>query len=136
MIIDQKDFNFPDKFALIFNSNLDLLNFTISYYGDDFKILLFPEYSNTKFSHNFNSNFNQYLLVDDNLLFGIKNDSTYLFLINEDTCNQLNKYEIIINNKDNSAFILNEDFLALNSLNKIYLFNIKKNYLLSKTINL
>ena len=134
MIVEQKDFS--EYNSLIFNSNLDLMRFYTPNYNK-IQILLFPEYSKEKFSHSFSSKFNQFLLINDNLLIGIKNNYIKFFLLKEDNCELLNEYEISINDKDNSAISLNEDFLALYAfkLSRIYLFN-KKNYFLSKTINL
>ena len=134
MILEQKDFN--EYNTLIFNSKLDLMGFNRTYYGDELNILIFPKYSNCKLNNSLNSNYNQFLLVEDNLLFGIKDNSISLYLINDKEFKKLKEYEIYISNKDNSAIDLNEDFVALNALNKIYLFNKKNNYILSKTINL
>ena len=129
MILEQKDINEYNN--LIFNSKLDLIKFTRSSYEDTLYFFIFPKYSNYKFYNSFNSIYNQFLLVKDNLLFGIKDNSTSLYLINDKECQKLKEYEIYINNKDNSAIDLNEDFIALNALNKIYLFN-KKNIICPK----
>jgi len=127
MILEQKDINEYNN--LIFNSKLDLIKFTRSSYEDTLYFFIFPKYSNYKFYNSFNSIYNQFLLFEDNLLFGIKDNSTSLYLINDKECQKLKEYEIYINNKDNSAIDLNEDFIALNALNKIYLFN-KKNIII------
>ena len=136
MILDEKDFS--EYNSLIFNSNLDLMRFYTSYSEDKIEILLFPEYNKSKLSYSFNSKFNQFLLVLDNFLFAIKDNYIKFYLLNEENCKLLKGYEIPINNKNNSAIDLNEDFIALNAfkLNKLYLFNKKNNYSLSKTINL
>jgi len=134
MILDQKDINEYNN--LIFNSKLDLMKITGGSYEDTLYFFIFPNYSNYKFYKSFNSKYNQFLLVEDNLLFGIKDNSTSLYLINDKECQELKEYAIYINNIDNSAIAINEDFIALNALNKIYLFNKKNNYNLSKTINL
>lgn len=134
MILEQKDIN--EYNILIFNSKLDLMKFTRDNYEDTFYFYTFPNYLNYKFYKSLNSKYNQFLLVEDNLLFGIKDNSTSLYLINDKECKKLKEYEINIENKDNSAIDISEDFIALNALNKIYLFNKKNNYNLSKTINL
>ena len=134
MILEQEKFN--EYNTLLFNSKLDLMKFTKESYGDELKILIFPKYSDSKLSKFFNTKYNQFLLAQDNLLFGIKDNSTSLYLIDDKECQKLKEYEIYINNQDSSAIDLNEDFIALNVLNKLYLFNKKNNYFWSKTINL
>jgi hypothetical protein len=133
-ILEEKDFD--EYNTLIFNSKLDLMGFITSNYEDQFYILTFPEYTNYKIHKTLKPKYEKYLLVEDNLFFGIKDDSTSLYLINDKDCQKLKEYNICINNKDNSAIDLSEDFIALITLNKIFLFDKKNNYFLSKTINL
>jgi hypothetical protein len=112
------------------------MGFITSNYEDQFYILTFPEYTNYKIHKTLKPKYEKYLLVEDNLFFGIKDNSSSLYLINDKDCQKLKEYNISINNKDNSAIDLSEDFIALITLNKIFLFNKKNNYFLSKTINL
>jgi len=134
MILEQEKFN--EYNTLLFNSKLDLMTFTRERYEDKFYIYSFPKYNDYKFYKSFDSKYNKFLLVNDNLLFGIKDNSTNLYLIDDKDCQKLKEYEIYINNEDSSAIDLNEDFIALIALNKVYLFNKKNNYFWSKTINL
>jgi hypothetical protein len=112
------------------------MGFITSNYEDQFYILTFPEYTNCKIHKTLKPKYEKYLLVEDNLFFGIKDNSASLYLINDKDCQKLKEYNISINNKDNSAIDLSEDFIALITLNKIFLFDKKNNYFLSKTINL
>ena len=66
----------------------------------------------------------------------IKDQSIKLVLIEGDKCKELVSYEISINNYKNSVIDLNEDYIALNSRDKIFLFDKKNNYSLSRTIYL
>ena len=133
MILDKKFFS--EYESLTFNSNLDLFKLTEGYNEMKIELLLFPEYNEVKLEHSF-SKCNQFLLIKDNLFFCIVSDYTKLYLIDKDKCKELQKYEIYIYNKENSAIDLNEDFIVLNTLNKLYLFNKKSNYFWAKTINL
>ena len=74
--------------------------------------------------------------MKENLFFCREDSCTKLFLIEEDYCNKLKDYKFSMDLDKSSAIDLNEDFLALNSYNKIYLFNKKNNYSFAKTINL
>ena len=62
------------------------------------------------------------LIANDNMFFCFEDYYTIkLMLIEKDECKQLETYKIFINVDKSSAFDLNEDFLVLNSLDKIFL---------------
>ena len=129
---------FSEYESLVFNLNLDLFKISYnSYNSSKLEILLFPEYTKNKLSEPFGLGTNDKIIsVDDNLFFLIKDQYIKLVLIKGDKCKELVSYEISINNYKNSVIDLNEDYIALNSRDKIFLFDKKNNYSLSKTIYL
>ena len=120
--------------TVIINSLCNLLAFTKSNYSFKFYLINYKNY--IKIEKEFKDDISRFLLVNDNLFFGIKNYYIKLYLIEKNDCNEINKFEISGVKENDSVINLNEDYLTLNTSNKIFIFDKKNNYNLSKTINL
>ena len=121
--------------TVIINSICDLLAFKkINYSSFEFYLINYKNY--IKIEKEFKDDISRFLLVNDNLFFGIKNYYIKLYLIEKNVCYEINKFEISGVKENDSVINLNEDYLTLNTSNKIFIFDKKNNYNLSKTINL
>ena len=121
--------------TVIINSLCDLLAFRkINYSSFDFYLINYKKY--IKIKKEFKDGINRFLLANDNLFFGIEDNYIKLYLIEKNDCNEINKFEISGVKENDSVINLNEDYLTLNTPNKIFIFDKKNNYNLSKTINL
>ena len=121
-------------YTVIINSLCDLLAFTKSNYSFNFYLINYKNY--IKIEKEFKDDISRFLLVNDNLFFGIENYYIKLYLIEKNNCNEINKFEISGVKENDSIINLNENYLTLNTSNKIFIFDKKNNYNLSKTINL
>jgi len=120
--------------TVIINSLCNLLAFTKYNYSFKFYLINYKNY--IKIEKEFNDDISRFLLANDDLFFGIENNYIKLYQIEKNNCNEINKFEISGVKENDSVINLSEDYLALNTPNKIFIFDKKNNYNLSKTINL